>query len=256
MSPLHPIRRGLALGVAALFWFTAADARAQVTPEQSAQRVKPAPGLRATLFAAEPLVHNPTNIDVDSRGRVWVAEGQNYRMTHKKDLPRIEGADRIKILEDTDGDGTADKVTVFADNIYPIPMGLAVEEHYDKAGRYAGARVYVGNSPDLVVFEDTDGDDKSDKRTVLLTGFGGVDSDHGVHGMTLGLDGRLYFTHGDGCCSFEAKDNSHNARNFDVTDASGRHVRVEPGQHPPRRPRRDGTSRSSPTASGTTMRRR
>ena len=227
MLPLHPAGRGFALGAALAVVALAAPApaaRAQSSPEESARRVKPAAGLQATLFAAEPLVNNPTNIDVDSRGRVWVAEGQNYRMTHRKDLPRIEGADKIKILEDTDGDGKADKVTVFADNIYPIPMGLAVEERYDKAGRYAGARVYVGNSPDLLVFEDTDGDDKADKRSALLTGFGGVDSDHGVHGMTLGLDGRLYFTHGDGCCSFEAKDNSHGTRNFDVTDASGRHV--------------------------------
>lgn len=227
MSSLLPSPRGAALGAAlsmAVWAWSGSLAAAQSTPEASAARVKPAAGLEATLFAAEPLVHNPTNIDVDSRGRVWVAEGQNYRMTHRKDLPRIEGADRIKILEDTDGDGKADKVTVFADNIYPIPMGLAVEERYDKAGRYAGARVYVGNSPDLLVFEDTDGDDKADTRTVLLTGFGGVDSDHGVHGMTLGLDGRLYFTHGDGCCSFEEKDGSHKPRNFDVVDASKRRV--------------------------------
>jgi len=170
------------------------------------------------------MVVNPTNIDVDSRGRVWVTEGLNYRMTHSKHFPRIEEADRIKILEDTDGDGKADKVTVFADHIFPIPMGLAVEERYDKDGKYKGARVYIGNSPDLLVLEDTDGDDKADTRSALLTGFGGVDSDHGVHGMTLGLDGKLYFTHGDGCCSFEAKDGSHNPRNFDVVDKSGRHV--------------------------------
>jgi len=229
MPHVRPPRRGSALaatlGVVALLWFSAPRAMAQVGAEKSAKLLIAAPGLQATLFASEPMVNNPTNIDVDSRGRVWVTEGLNYRMTHAgKPFTRIEEADRIKILEDTDGDGTADKVTVFADHIYPIPMGLAVEEKYDKAGRYVGARVYIGNSPDLLVFEDTDGDDKADKRSVLLTGFGGVDSDHGVHGMTLGLDGRLYFTHGDGCCSFEAKDNSHNPRNFDVTDASGRHV--------------------------------
>ena len=228
MSRAYPFPRGFAapliLGFALVGWFASLTAQAQVSPAESAQKLKPAEGLKATLFASEPMVNNPTGIDVDSRGRVWVAEGQNYRMTHRKELPRIEGADRIKILEDTDGDGKADKVTIFADNIFPIPMGLAVEERYDKDGKYVGAKVYIGNSPDLLVLEDTDGDDKADKRSALLTGFGGVDSDHGVHGMTLGLDGRLYFTHGDGCCSFEAKDNSHAARNFDVTDASGRHV--------------------------------
>jgi putative membrane-bound dehydrogenase-like protein len=226
MLRLLGLRRWFAFGavfvVAALAW--SSNSIAQVSAEQSSTMLKAAEGLEASLFASEPMVNNPTNIDVDSRGRVWVAEGQNYRMTHSKKFPRIEGADKIKILEDTDGDGKADKVTIFADNIFPIPMGLAVEEIHGKDGKYKGTRVYVGNSPDILVFEDTDGDDKADKRSVLLTGFGGVDSDHGVHGMTLGLDGKLYFTHGDGCCSYEAKDGSHNARNFDVMDASGRHV--------------------------------
>ena len=138
-------------------------------------------------------------------------------------FPRIEEADRIKILEDTDADGKADKVTVFADRIFPVPMGIAVEEHFDRAGQYTGCRVFVGNSPDLLVLEDTDGDDKADKRYVLLTGFGGVDSDHGVHGMALGIDGKLYFTHGDGCCSVQ-HDHSEKLQNFDVVDRSGRHV--------------------------------
>ena len=129
--------------------------------------------------------------------------GLNYRLTRggNKRFQRIEEADKIKILEDTDGDGKADKATVFADRVFPVPMGIAVEEHFDKAGKYQGCRVFVGNSPDLLVLEDTDGDDKADKRYPLLTGFGGVDSDHGVHGMVLGLDGKLYFSHGDGCCS-------------------------------------------------------
>ena len=56
-----------------------------------------------------------------------------------------------------------------------------------------------------------------------MTGFGGIDSDHGVHGMVLGLDGKLYFTHGDGCCSVQ-QDHSEKTQNFDVVDKSGRHV--------------------------------
>ena len=171
------------------------------------------------------VARNPTNIDVDSRGRVWVAEGLNYRLTRggNRRFHRIEDADKIKILEDTDGDGKADKVTVFADKVFPVPMGIAVEEHHDKAGKYTGCRVFVGNSPDLLVLEDTDGDDKADKRYPLLTGFGGIDSDHGVHGMVLGLDGKLYFSHGDGCCSVQ-QDHSERPQNFDVVDKSGRHV--------------------------------
>jgi putative membrane-bound dehydrogenase-like protein len=197
----------------------------QVSAQESARRLKAGPGLEATLWASEPMLANPTNIDVDSRGRVWVTEGLNYRLSRGRNgrFHRDETADKIKILEDTDGDGKADKLTIFADRIFPVPMGIAVEEQYNKDGSYKGCRVYVGNSPDLLVFEDIDGDDKADKRYPLLTGFGGVDSDHGVHGMVLGLDGKLYFTHGDGCCSVQ-HDHSERQQNFDVIDKSGRHV--------------------------------
>ena len=215
--------------------------RAQSGPEESASRAKPAEGLEATLWAAEPSLFNPTSLDVDSRGRVWVAEGLNYRLTRggNKRFARVEESDKIKILEDTDGDGEADKVTVFADRIFPVPMGMAVEEHYDENGKYAGCRVFLGVSPNILVLEDTDGDDKADKQSHLLTGFGGLDSDHGVHGMVLGLDGKLYFTHGDGCCSVQ-EDRSERYQNFDVTDASGR--RVKPGRSAHTlRVNRDGT---------------
>ncbi len=216
---------GIMLGVFALTGMRPPVALAQVNAQETTRRLKPAAGLEATLWAAEPLLVNPTNIDVDSRGRVWVAEGLNYRLTRggNRRFHRIEEADKIKILEDTDGDGKADKATVFADRVFPVPMGIAVEEHYDKAGKYQGCRVFVGNSPDLLVLEDTDGDDKADKRYPLLTGFGGIDSDHGVHGMVLGLDGKLYFSHGDGCCSVQ-QDHSERAQNFNVIDKSGRHV--------------------------------
>ncbi|WP_406697185.1 PVC-type heme-binding CxxCH protein [Singulisphaera sp. Ch08] len=229
MSHRNPPRTRLArwagLGVWALMLSGPLAGFAQVGPEESARKIKPADGLHATLWASEPLVNNPTNMDVDSRGRVWVTEGLNYRLQRARNagLKKIEEADRIKILEDTDGDGKADKVTVFADHIFPVPMGLAVEERYGKDGKYKGCKVYIGNSPDLLVLEDTDGDDKADKRYPLLTGFGGVDSDHGVHGMVLGLDGKLYFTHGDGCCSVQ-QDHTEKVQNFDVVDKSGRHV--------------------------------
>jgi putative membrane-bound dehydrogenase-like protein len=200
-------------------------ARAQVGPADSARQVQAAEGLEATLWAAEPMVVNPTTIDVDSRGRVWVTEGLNYRLSRGRNKPmtKVDEADRIKILADTDGDGKADKVTVFADHIFPVPMGIAVEERYDRAGRYAGCKVYVGNSPNVLVLEDTDGDDRADARYPLLTGFGGIDSDHGVHGMIFGPDGKLYFTHGDGCCSVQP-DQTEKVQNFDVTDAGGRRV--------------------------------
>ncbi len=201
---------------------------AQVDAPTSARMIKPAEGLQATLWASEPMVVNPTTLDIDSRGRVWVTEGLNYRLHRNtgRKMERMPDADAIKILDDTDGDGKADKVTIFADKIFPVPMGIAVEEKYDKSGKYLGCRVYVGNSPNLLVLEDTDGDDRADVRYPLLTGFGGIDSDHGVHGMTLGIDGKLYFTHGDGCCSVQP-DGTDRVQNFDVTDKSGRKVTTD-----------------------------
>ena len=241
VSPHRMIVAGVMLGVFALTGIRPPTALAQVKAEETTRRLKPAAGLEATLWAAEPLLVNPTNIDVDSRGRVWVAEGLNYRLTRggNRRFHRIEEADKIKILEDTDGDGKADKATVFADRVFPVPMGIAVEEHFDRAGKYQGCRVFVGNSPDLLVLEDTDGDDKADKRYPLLTGFGGIDSDHGVHGMVLGLDGKLYFSHGDGCCSVQ-QDHSERAQNFNVVDKGGRHVSSDQLAHT-LRVNRDGT---------------
>ncbi len=217
--------RPLLLAMATLAMLLDTPVLAQVSPAKSEAQLKTPDGLEATLWASEPMVNNPTNMDIDSRGRVWITEGLNYRLTRRGNaqFKRGDNADKLKILEDTDGDGKADKVIVFADNIFPVPMGLAVEEHYGPDGKYKGAKVFIGNSPDILVLEDTDGDDKADKRYPLLTGFGGIDSDHGVHGMVLGLDGKLYFTHGDGCCSVQ-QDHTEKPQNFDVLDKSGRHV--------------------------------
>ena len=196
---------------------------AQDSAEDSLRTLHPASGLEVSLWASEPMVNNPTSMDIDSRGRVWIAEGLNYRMKQKQfdTLKRIDGADCVKVLSDTDGDGKADKVIVFADSIFPVPMGLAVEEIRTN-GKRTGTRVYLGNSPDLLVLEDTDGDDKADRRFALLTGFRGVDSDHGLHGMTFGPDGKLYFTVGDaryGADGVQAREAT-----FDVTDKSGRRL--------------------------------
>src|SRR5437016_5863823 len=93
-----------------LEWAFTTPASAQVSAVESARRLKAAPGLEATLWAAEPMLLNPTNIDVDSRGRVWVTEGLNYRLTRGGNarFHRVDDSDKIKILEDTDGDGKAD----------------------------------------------------------------------------------------------------------------------------------------------------
>lgn len=196
---------------------------AQLSPEDSLKSLHPADGLEVSLWASEPMVNNPTSMDIDSRGRVWISEGLNYRMKQRQfeTLKRVDKADRIKVLSDTNGDGKADSVTVFADDIFPVPLGLAVEEIWQE-GKQTGTRVYVGNSPDLLVLEDTDGDDKADRQYALLTGFRGVDSDHGLHGMTFGPDGKLYFTVGD--ARYGADRVQSREMTFDVTDNSGRRL--------------------------------
>ena len=145
-------------------------------------------GLEATLFAAEPMLVNPTNIDIDARGRVWVCEGINYRPDLNPQNPKREEKERIVILEDTDGDGQADLRKVFyeGDDINAA-LGIAV----------LGNRVIVSASPYVLMLTDEDGDDVADKREVIFQGIEGVQHDHAVHAFVFGPDGKLYFNFGN-----------------------------------------------------------
>ncbi|MEX0704828.1 MAG: PVC-type heme-binding CxxCH protein [Planctomycetales bacterium] len=143
-----------------------------------------ADGLEATLFAGEPMLLNPTNIDIDHRGRVWVCEVVNYR---GRNGTRPEG-DRILILEDTDGDGQADKRTVYYQGRdVDSAMGVCV----------LGNKVIVSCSPNVFVFTDEDGDDKPDKKEVLFTKTGLPQHDHSAHAIVFGPDGKLYWNFGN-----------------------------------------------------------
>jgi putative membrane-bound dehydrogenase-like protein len=146
--------------------------------------------LEIALWAESPMFYNPTNIDTDWRGRIWVAEAVNYRSfnTAKGDPLAHPAGDRIVILSDTDGDGRADDTKVFVqDADLRAPLGLAV----------IGNRVIVSASPHVVVFTDANGDDKPDKKEILLSGFGGFDHDHGLHALVAGPDGRWFFNTGN-----------------------------------------------------------
>jgi putative membrane-bound dehydrogenase-like protein len=160
-------------------------------PEAAAAAVKKftvCDGLEATLFASEPMVRNPTDMDIDERGRVWITEGVNYRSSFQKwGVLQPEG-DRIIVLEDTKGTGLADKETVFyQDPSINAAIGICV----------LGNKVIVSDSPNVFVLTDTDGDGKADKRELLFTGISGADHDHGVHAFTFGPDGKLYFNMGN-----------------------------------------------------------
>ncbi len=161
-------------------------------------------GFELTVFAAEPMLTNPTSICVDSNGRVWVAEAAVYRFYRAAEAGRMPLVDRIKVLEDTNGDGRADKVTVFYEGLM-APMSLAV----------AGNRVFVAESPYLYELIDDDGDLRADRKRIVLEGFGGYNDDQALHGLTFGPDHKLYMTQGD--------------LTFDVTGPDGRRVKHDVG---------------------------
>ena len=137
-----------------------------------------AEGYEINLFAADPLLAKPTQMNFDARGRLWVACSEAYPQVK----PEEPANDKVVILEDLDGDGTADKAKVFADGLL-IPTGVEPGD--------GGA--YVGQGTELLHFKDNDGDGKADERRVVLSGFGTEDTHHIIHTLRWGPDGALYF---------------------------------------------------------------
>jgi putative membrane-bound dehydrogenase-like protein len=165
--------------------FTPARAAADPRhPDQALAGLDAHPEVDVTLWAAEPLLLSPSAIDIDARGRVWVCEVVNYRRHQGK---RPEG-DRILILEDRDGDGRADRQTVFhqAPDLLS-PHGITV----------LGNRVLVVAGEQAFYLIDDDGDDRADRKELLFTRVGGVQHDHNLHAFHFGPDGKLYFNFGN-----------------------------------------------------------
>ena len=163
-------------------------------------------GLEATLWARSPMLANPTNIDFDAQGRLWVNEGVNYRTYNKGGMRRPEG-DRVIVLSDTKGQGFADSVHTFVQNPeWTSPLGIAVIDNV----------VYVSHAPTITKYTDVNRDGKFDaavdKQETFLTGFGGQDHDHSLHAVVAGPDGKLYINSGN-CGAV-------------VTDKSGKTFRV------------------------------
>ncbi|QTN31079.1 c-type cytochrome [Akkermansiaceae bacterium] len=136
-----------------------------------------ADGFEVTLWAENPLFHKPTQMNFDPQGRLWVTSCLSYPQIEVGQTPD----DKVIILEDTTGDGKADKSTVFADGML-MPTGLLP----------ADGGVYVAQSTDLLHFEDTDGDGKADVKTRELSGFGTEDTHHNLHTLRRGPDGRIW----------------------------------------------------------------
>lgn len=151
-----------------------------LSPAEAIAKMTVPEGFSVELVASEPDIVNPVAMTFDERGRVWITESLEY--------PRSSagpGRDRIKVLEDTDGDGKADKFTIFAEGLN-IPSGIAVG--------YGG--VWVANAPDILFMQDTDGDGRADKQEVVVTGFGRADTHELPNSLTWGPDGWLYGLNG------------------------------------------------------------
>ncbi len=162
-------------------------------PKNAVKNLDVHPELQATLFASElDGITNPTNLDVDHRGRVWICDVKNYRGNNGS---RPEG-DRILILEDTDGDGKCDKVTTFYQGRdIDSAMGICV----------LGDKIIVSASPNVFVFTKDD-NDKVVKKEVLFSKTGIRQHDHTAHSFVFGPDGRLYWNFGNEGHSVHDKD--------------------------------------------------
>ena len=146
--------------------------------EQSMSLTQVPVGFDLKLFASEPDIVNPIYMNWDEKGRLWVIETVDYPNEIKDD---DEGDDRIKIIEDTNGDGKADKVTVFAEKLN-IPTSFVF---------YNGG-IIVSQAPSFLFLKDTNGDDKADVRQPMLNGWGKRDTHAQASNLRYGLDNQIW----------------------------------------------------------------
>lgn len=140
-------------------------------------------GFELELFAAEPDIINPISMGWDEKGRLWVIETVDYPNTVRSEDGT--GDDRIKICEDTNGDGKADKFTVFADGLN-LPTSLV----------FSNGGIIVSKAPHFLFLKDTDGDDKADIREIIMTGWGTFDTHAGPSNLKYGFDNKIWGTVG------------------------------------------------------------
>ena len=149
------------------------------TPEQSMKLMQVPVDFEVKLFAAEPDIINPIAMAWDEKGRLWVIETVDYPNTISKDDGI--GDDRIKICEDTDGDGKADKFTIFADNLN-IPTSIV----------FVNGGIIVSQAPNFIFLKDTNGDDKADIRENIISGWGKSDTHAGPSNLKYGFDNKIW----------------------------------------------------------------
>ena len=169
-----------------------------LAPEESIKHLAMPEGFEAELFVSEPQIGKPITMTWDHLGRLYVAETVDYPNEMQ---PKGKGRDRISIVEDTDGDGKADKKTVFAEDL-SIPTSLC----------YVDGGLIVAQAPDMLFLKDTDGDGQADERKTLFTGFGTRDTHAGPSNLRYGLDNWIYAIIGYSGFTGEVGGERHNFR--------------------------------------------
>ena len=185
----------------------AANGPSFLSNEDELKTFKVPDGYEVTIWAQEPGLTKPTDLDIDSKGRIWATEAVNYR----KYMLRPEG-DRVVIMEDTKGEGKADSYKVFIqDPGIKAPLGVCV----------LGDKVYVAQSPKMQIYTiDPSGDKPAGDPVTLFDGFSGVNHDHGLHAGIFGPDGRFWFNGGNATFGDLVKDSKGNP----VVDSLGSQI--------------------------------
>ena len=155
-------------------------ATSNLSPEEALPSLEVAPGFQVELVASEPLIVDPVAMEISPYGDMFVVEmrGNPFDET---------GTGRVKLLRDTDGDGTMDHSSIFADSLR-MPSGVTSW----KKG------ILVTDPPNVVYFEDSDGDGAADIKKILLTGFDASDLESNVNTPIYGLDNWIYLGNGPG----------------------------------------------------------
>ena len=147
-------------------------------PELERKTFIVADGMEVNLYAADPLLAKPIQMNFDAQGRLWIASSEVYPQVK----PGQKATDKILVLEDADNDGKAGNATVFAEGLL-IPTSVLPDHN---------GGCYVANSTELIHLADTNGDGKADQKKIILSGFGTEDTHHLLHTLRWGPDGCLY----------------------------------------------------------------
>lgn len=178
-------------------------------PAVAEQTMKARPGFQVELVAAEPMVADPVAFDFGADGRLWVAEMGDYP-------DGVDGqgkpGSRVRVLDDSDGDGRLDRSTVFLDDLSHANSVLAWRDG-----------VIVCAPPEIFYAEDTDGDGRADERRTLYDGFGTWNPQHMVNGLKRGLDNWIY------CCNGDSEA-VRSVKTGEVVNIAGKDFRIRPDE--------------------------